>query len=147
MSLNWWPLSIIEIPGVLIFVVTVGTYCHCISYTYTVIVRRFIAPHLSHYCTPFMVFGVTHTICERPERDAKRFPRLWAKSHLCSIGPCPATPPSLPDHPTCTCVGTFHPWEPMWQYPVTSVVKFLWHVKELHQLIWEWWKWCQLGYL
>jgi hypothetical protein len=62
-----------------------------------------------------------------------------AKSHLCSAGPgpTPSTPPSLHGLPTRTYMGTLLHWEPMWQYPITSAIKLLWHVKELHSLAWE----------
>ena len=39
------------------------------------------------------------------------------------LGPTPPTPPSLPGLPAHTCVGTLPRWEPMWQYPITLVIK------------------------
>jgi hypothetical protein len=72
----------------------------------------------------------------------KRGPKL---NQICVwLGPVPPMPPSPPNVSTRTCVGSLPHWEPMWQYAVTQAIKLLWHMKELHQLAWELWKWCQL---
>ena len=51
------------------------------------------------------------------------------------LGPAPPMPLSVPGLLAHICMGTLPRWEPMWQCSIAQAIKFLWHVKELHQLI------------
>jgi hypothetical protein len=61
--------------------------------------------------------------------------RPWVKSHLHLVGPGLSHVSCIARSSCRTCVGILRRWEPMWQKLITQIMKLLWHVKELHQLI------------